>query len=186
MCHTSDCIHAAFQDLLVATLAAYRKSYRVFKAQTPAFNAVYASTLSILGDHTLNQIRDLTTPVDINSYKSVLHHIDVLKHSLSLSCSLNASAKYISFTLLQSLSSSISSWNISNLAWLVFNEAPVITHALTRCVALLIYATSPKLSFPPCSSLHSLECAGRDVCTSLHETITFLKVCIIIAVMSSG
>lgn len=116
------------------------------------------------------------THVTINSHKSIVRHVDVLRHSLPLSYAFRATQTHLTFTLLQNISSSISSWNLGSLAWLLFKELPQARDTLKRSMAVTYVAASPRVAFPVYSSLHTLESWSRDNCSSLHKTSTYFQV----------
>lgn len=116
------------------------------------------------------------THVSCDTHDSIIRHVNVLRHTLPPSRALSASLDHTTFILMQNMSSSMCSWNLTSLAWLLFKEVPLSRRSLSSSKAVLYSAASPRLSFPAYSSLHSLECSCREICTSLHVTSMYLTV----------
>lgn len=111
-----------------------------------------------------------------DSHSSIASHLSTLNHTLLEAEATKISLAHVTFSLLQGLSTSMSAWNLTSLAWLMFKDLPAVRPALRHSIAISYRAVSPRVSFPVFSSLHSLECSCRDVCSSLHMVSTYLQV----------
>lgn len=163
----------AFQQNLSSGIVKYRKCYRVAATNNSSTPASLCS--SSLDEYMRHEQRDKA--LTHHSPDSIVSHVNVLRRTLPLSYALSASLNHTTFILIQNLSSSMSSWNLASLAWLLFKEIPSMRCSVSNSMAVLYGAVSPRLSFPVYSGLHNLECSCRTVCSSLHKTSTYLQVC---------
>ena len=115
-------------------------------------------------------------PGSMNYARSVLVHVEMVKQSLPLCAALRATTAHVTSTFLQNLGRNMFHWNFSTLAWLVTSVAPFLHQTIKKSIAMMLYVSSPKISFPGYSSFHSLECMSRGVCVSLHEVAMYLQV----------
>lgn len=165
----------AFQGCLGSSSAQYRKGYRLSKSNSPSVSVLCSSTLEPLNIGMAEQVK-MVPYVTCKSHDSIVRHMNVLRHTLPLCSALSASLQYTTLTLLQNLGNGMCSWSLTSLAWLLFKELPAARSSVTESVAISYKAASPRVSFPSYSSLHSLEHASRENCSSLHKTSTYLQV----------
>jgi hypothetical protein len=165
--------YSAFQQTLASSNARYRKCHRLSAVNN-------SSTPETLCSGSLDRYmrKQISEPIHIalNSADSIISHVNTIKCTLPLSHALKASLDHAAFVLIHSLSSNMSSWNLASLAWLLFRDTPSIKCSVSNSVAIAYGAVSPRVSFPAYSSLHSLECSCRTVCSYLHSTSTYLQV----------
>lgn len=161
----------AFQNGLASSSTKYRKCYRL-NPPTPA-----SLCSSSLDEYMSRQIEGMTPHITCDSPDSIISHVNVLRRTLPLSYAFMTSLSHVSFTLNQNLTTSMSSWDLPSLAWLLFKEIPQTSVLIGSSMAVMYGAVSPRLSFPVYSWLHSLEFSCRTICSSLHDTSTYLQVC---------
>lgn len=161
-----------FQKCLASDNAKYRKGYKLPMNSSPTPVTLCSNSLQ---EYMSEQVKE-TTHVSCHSPDSIASHVNVLRRTLPLCHALSASLSHTTFTLLQNLSSSLSSWNLGSLGWLLFRDIPLARHSLSSSLAVLYGAISPRVSFPVYSGLNSLECSCRAVCSSVHKTSTCLQV----------
>ena len=164
---------------MFSTLTAYRKNFRTKKVSSNV-QVLSIETLSNLDEHISEQMRYSGNSVDIKCSKSIIRHINDIKYSLILCYACRVTVRHISFTLLQHLSCAFSSWQMDSLAYLLFQAIPVIRQAIARSKTISMCVASPQVLFPCYSSLHNIECAGRDTCVVLHQTNQYLKVILLL------
>ncbi len=163
---------------LVGSITKYRQGYRLSEGKPDPAEYFSCSTAFKILDYTLMEQAKDVAKVSSDSHKSIVSHVNALRHSLLLSAAVNATVKHTVFVLVQNVGCCMSAWNLNSLGWLLFMEIPFAKQVLERSTVIMYRAASPRVSFPVYSSLHCLEYSSRKSCSSLHNTSMYLQVTI--------